>query len=199
MPDTTDVYELPFLELGDSPDIASGLEDLAEAVEDELVRIDGRFTTMNGLTPTAGSSTATFQVQSESYVAGGTAFGVTFVAPPSGKVYITLSGYFTQTINGGASLMSWTLRTGGTVGSGTTVGSAANANRALICGYSVNDSAPALFQGSRRSYVSGLTAGNTYNVRVECAVDSASGISGTKTMQVLYRELLIEPILSGSV
>lgn len=199
MPDTTDVYELPFLELGDSPDIASGLEDLAEAVEDELVRIDGRFTTMNGLTPTVGSNSTSITITSTSYVAGSTAFGVTFVAPPSGKVYITLSGYFSMSINGGAALMSWTLRTGGTIGSGTTVGTAANANRALICGYSVNDSAPALFQGSRRSYVSGLTAGNTYNVRVECAVDAASGLPGTKTMTVTYRELLIEPVLAGSV
>ena len=40
MPDTTTVYDLPYLEPSDPPDIAGGLQDLAEAVEAELVRID---------------------------------------------------------------------------------------------------------------------------------------------------------------
>ncbi|MEV6287394.1 hypothetical protein [Kribbella sp. NPDC051770] len=41
MADTTPIYELPYLELGDAPNIAQGLEDLALGVEDELQRIDG--------------------------------------------------------------------------------------------------------------------------------------------------------------
>lgn len=40
MADTTPIYGLPFLELGDAPNIASGLEDLAVANETELARID---------------------------------------------------------------------------------------------------------------------------------------------------------------
>lgn len=36
MPDTTPIYGLPFLELGDAPDLASGTEDLALAVETAL-------------------------------------------------------------------------------------------------------------------------------------------------------------------
>lgn len=40
MPDITPIYDLPFLELGDAPDLAAGTENLAVAVEAELVRMD---------------------------------------------------------------------------------------------------------------------------------------------------------------
>lgn len=192
MADTTETYGFPFLELGDSPDIASGLEDLANAVEDEIVRVDADIAEITGLTHVVSSSTATFTSTSPTFVAGTTPFGVTFVAPPSGVVYVTLSGYFRQSQDGGVALMSWTMRTGGTVGSGTTFGTAATSNRALITGGVVSTGKPIYFQGSRRSVVSGLTPGNTYNVRVEVAVDFDSPAIAAG-IDVVYRELIIEP------
>lgn len=192
MPDTTDIYGFPFLELGDPPDIASGLEDLANAVEDEIVRVDADIAKITGLTHVVGSSTATFTSTSLTFEAGSTPFGVTFVAPPSGAVYVTLSGYFRQSQDGGVALMSWTMRNGGTIGSGTTFGTAANSNRALITGGVVTTGKPIYYQGSRRSPVSALTPGSTYNVRVEVAVDfDAPAVAAG--IDVVYRELLIEP------
>lgn len=43
MADTTPLYGLPFLELGDPPDVATGLESLATDVETELARIDAAY------------------------------------------------------------------------------------------------------------------------------------------------------------
>ena len=188
MADTTPIYGLRYLELGDAPDLAAATENLATDVETELVRIDADVAAITGLTHTVGSSTATFTSTSTTFVSGATPFGVTFVAPPSGVVFITMGGYFRQSQDGGVALMSYTVRTGGTMGSGNTVGSAANANRALICGGVVETSQPIYFQASRGPIAWGsLTPGNTYNARVEVAVDNGGGID------VVYRELLVVP------
>lgn len=194
MPDTTPIYGLRYQELGDAPNGASLGEDLATDVETELVRIDANIAAITGLTHTVGSSTAAFTSTSTSFVAGTTAFGVSFVAPPSGVVVVTLSGYFRQSQDGGVALMSWTMKTGATVGSGTLVGTAANSNRALITGGVVTTGKPIYFQGSRASSVSGLTPGSTYNVRVEVAVDfTAPAVAAG--IDVVYRELLIVPLV----
>jgi hypothetical protein len=143
-----------------------------------------------GPAPVVGSSSVNISSSSTTFVAGSTAFGVSFVAPPSGSVYITMSGYFQETQDGGVALMSYTVRTGGTVGSGTTVGTAANSNRALIAGGPVDAGQPIYFQGSRGPTLwTGLTPGATYNARVEIAADFAGGIN------VFYRELLVVPSL----
>lgn len=189
---TTPVYGFPYQGVGDAPDGPSLGEDLALAVESKFQSVDSSVAAITGLTHVVGSSTATFTSTSLSFEAGATPFGVSFTAPPSGVVYVTLSGYFRESQDGGVALMSWTMRTGGTVGSGTLVGTAANPHRALITGGVVTTGKPIYYQGSRRSVVSGLTPGNTYNVRVEVAVDfDAPAIAAG--IDVVYRELIIEP------
>jgi hypothetical protein len=143
----------------------------------------------SGLAPVTDSDDTDVSTTSTSFVAGSPAFGVTFVAPPSGKVYLTLTAYFGQTTNQKEAIVSEAVRTGGTIGSGSLVGSGANGNRALVCGEAVNASAPARMQASRRRLVTGLTAGSTYNARVEMATTSGGGC------EVYYRELLVEPVL----
>lgn len=189
MASSTPAYNLPYLELDDAPDIAGATEDLAVAVDAELSRIDANVAAINGMTPVVGSSAVNVSSASTAFTATATPFGVSFVAPPSGAVAITLSGYFTQSQDGGVALMSYTLRTGSVVGSGTTVGTAANSNRALVAGGPVDSGQPIYFQASRRTLWTGLTAGAAYNARVEVAVDLGGGIN------VFYRELQVEPLL----
>lgn len=113
--------------------------------------------------------------------------GLTFVAPPSGMVYATLSGYFNQAIDGQVSIMSYAIRTGGTIGAGSEV-FAASADRALTAGRAVNAGSPPQPQASRRSLLTGLTPGATYNGRVEFQTTAGGNVS------VFVRELLIEPV-----
>lgn len=189
MADVTPVYGLPYLELADPPDLAAGTENLATEVETELIRIDAAISAINGLAPAVASSTVTVSTSSTTFVAGATAFGIAFVAPPSGIVAITMSAYFQQTQDGGVALVSHTVRTGATIGSGTTIGTAANSNRALVAGGVVTSGKPIYFQGSRRTLWTGLTNGASYNARVEIACDLGGGAN------VFYRELLVEPLL----
>lgn len=141
----------------------------------------------SGLLPTHAVSDTDDSTTSTTFVAGASPFGITFVAPPSGFGYLTLTSYFGQTTNQKEAIVSETVRTGGTIGSGTVVGSAANGNRALVCGMAVNASAWARLQASRRRPVTGLTPGATYNARVEFATTSGGAC------EVFYRELLFEP------
>lgn len=147
-------------------------------------------TVLAGSTPVVDSSTVNVSTASTSFIAGSTAFGLAFVAPPSGNVKITMSGYFTETQDGGVALMSYTLRSGSTIGSGTVQGTAANSNRALVAGGVVTAGKPIYHQGSRGPTLwTGLTPGGSYNARVEIACDLGGGIN------VFYRELLVEPSL----
>ncbi|HEY9415885.1 MAG TPA: hypothetical protein VIQ30_14070 [Pseudonocardia sp.] len=189
MADTTPVYGFPFLELGDPPDLAAGTKNLAQAVETKIISMDSAVSAINGLAPAVASSTVTVSTNSTTFVAGTTPFGIVFVAPPSGIVAITMSAYFTQTQDGGVGLVSHTVRTGGTIGSGTVIGTAANSNRALVAGGVVTSGKPIYFQASRRTIWTGLTNGATYNARVEMAVDLGGGLN------VFYRELQVEPSL----
>lgn len=147
-------------------------------------------TVLAGGTTVGSASSVDVSTASTTFIAGSSAFGVTFVAPPSGKVLITLSGYFTQNQDGGVALMSYTVRTGGVLGSGSVVGTAANADRALIAGGVVESGQPNYCGGSHGPVLwTGLTPGDTYNVRVEIACDNGGGID------VKSRGLTVMPAL----
>lgn len=186
---TTPVYGIPYPVLGDAPNGPSQMQALALEVETELVRVDAAISTINGLdTAFAGTSTDETGFTNTTYAAGGTPVGVAFVAPASGKVAITFSCGFLQNINTFVTIISCEVKTGGTVGSGTLAGAAANGDRALVCGRAVNSGAVAQSQASRRVFYTGLTAGATYNVRMMHAVDGGSGT-------ITYREVMVEPML----
>lgn len=133
---------------------------------------------------TEGTSVA---VSSTSFIAGSPVCGLTFVAPPSGAVYVTVSGTISCASNGNEISLSWELRTGNVVGSGSAVYSASTA-RCITAGRAVNTGAAALNSASRRYRAGSLTAGSSYNVRT---MHYVTGGTGT----VDYRELLIEPVL----
>ncbi|MEV5629191.1 hypothetical protein [Micromonospora tulbaghiae] len=122
----------------------------------------------------------------------GTSHGVAFTAPPSGKVYVFVSASLATnavTSTAGAWL-SFEVRAGSTVGSGT-VALAADDTRAAgpwrpnnpASGYKY---APA----SARILVTGLTAEGSYNVRTMFRTDD-----GSATAAVLNRYLTVEPVL----
>lgn len=132
----------------------------------------------------SGSSTDEATYTGTAFTAGASPVGVAFTAPDSGNVLVAMRGYFSQNQNLQASIMSYAIRTGGTIGSGS-VFSAANSDRALVCGRSVNASAPALIQASIVDLFTGLTPGATYNARVEYQTTSGGG------MDVFYRQLTV--------
>lgn len=124
---------------------------------------------------TSGTTTSTTYTAT---LTGGTACGVAFVAPFSGKVLIHNSIYcFNGAPLSNFSFGSFRIRTGGTVGSGTDVLTAAD-TRAVVTNY-VNSQ-------TRTQAVSGLTAGATYNVQQLFRVD---GNTGT----FLGKQLIVEP------
>lgn len=133
-------------------------------------------------------STTDDSTTSTTFVAGASPLGVVFTAPTSGIVFVTLSAYMGQTNSTNEAVVSFAVRTGGTIGSGTVV-LGPSGDRSLVCGMAVVTSAPARLQASRRYPVTGLTTGSTYNVRVEFATSPAG------TCEVFKRELLIEPSL----
>jgi hypothetical protein len=192
MADTTSVYGFPYLELGDGPNLAAGLKDLAEAIETKFISVDAAIAAITGLDIAYASSTSDeINFQNTSFAAGSTTVGTTFIAPPSGKVAVHWAGHMTQSINGGTTLLSPEMKTGGTVGSGTLVGSAANGDRAVVCSRAVNTS-PGVSQlnASNFAVYQGLTAGNTYNVRLMHCVDHPTQ---TCTGSLTYRQVMVVP------
>lgn len=121
--------------------------------------------------------------------AGSPVCGLTFVAPPSAKVRVTLCGQLNSSANTFNTTLGFEVRTGGTIGSGTVVWSVSS-DRALATSFAVNTSAPAYLSASFVILLStGFTAGSTYNVRTMHSVSNASG-NGT----VFGRRLIVEPI-----
>jgi hypothetical protein len=107
--------------------------------------------------------------------------GVTFTAPQSGKIGIFWS---TSSSNGSSPNVAQTspsVRTGSTIGSGTVV----QASGAALATTSIANSRVGNF-----TEVTGLTAGNTYNVALEHRAFSA----GTATF--LEREVTVVPLLN---
>lgn len=131
---------------------------------------------VNDVQNTAGTTTSTSYT---STLTTGTACGKAFVAPPSGKVFINNNLWIT-----GAGTGYCTIRvcSGAVVGSGSVFGSfSASDNNACIM------TSAASFGQFRRTLVTGLTAGASYNVQQWFKV-----ISGTGTFE--KKELSIDPV-----
>lgn len=188
---TTPVYAIPYPVLGDAPNGPSEMQALALGVEAKLILLDAAIAAINGMsTASASSTTDEAASSSTTFVPGASPVGVVFVAPPSGDAYIVFSSIFTSNIATFASFVSLEVKTGGTIGSGTLAGSAANSDRALICGRAVTAGGPALLGASRGVRYTGLTPGATYNARIMYCVDSASN-----SITVTYREVVVLPQL----
>lgn len=124
-----------------------------------------------------------------SFAAGSPVCGTTFVAPPSGKVYITVSGHLQGNASGSLAYLSYEVRDGGTIGSGTVI-QAALTDRGVAVGSTVTGLSAARASLSRRTIVAtGLTPGSTYNIR------TMHLLAGSGSISIFSRELLVEPVL----
>lgn len=138
---------------------------------DKLVAADAQADTQN----TSGTTTSTsFTVT----LSGGTACGIAFVAPNSGKVWIHNAA---NMFNSGAAhcVTGFRVRTGGVIGSGTDVTVAADSNSLVAGGaggVADRHGVPYLQQG--------LTPGSTYNVQQLFHVDGGTGTFNNKFLGV---------------
>jgi hypothetical protein len=187
----TGVYGLPYPELGEPPNVPSDIQDLAEEVEDEIVRIDADIATVEAVTAlfATGATVQDFQPAianftatsfTETFTGSNTPASKAFVAPQSGKVLVHMRSWLDNTGATARTYIGFVIRNGAVIGSGT-VFLAASDDRAIH-----NTSAEDIECGAT-FYVSGLTAGNSYNIRNAGRVTSGTGESQN-------RELIVEPI-----
>lgn len=115
--------------------------------------------------------------------------GVTFTAPPSGAVFVTVSGNIESDQDKNSAVLSYSVRTGSTVGSGTLVQSQ-SFTYALMTSSAVNTDAAARAGGSHGPrMLTGLTAGAAYNAQTMHWITPGGG--GT----VYHRAILVAPVL----
>lgn len=140
----------------------------------------------------AGDTEATDETgfSNTSYAPGATPCGVAFVAPTSGQVLILWGARFESNTNSVRACISISVRTGGTVGSGTVV-SGTDDDNALETPQDATGGANTRTQGSRHRRVTGLTAGDTYNVQLEHKMLSAGN------GDIFSRDVDVLPIVVG--
>lgn len=143
-----------------------------------------QFTSMR---PVSNVSTNDEDIASTSYQSGSTLVGTAFTVPDSGQVWVTFSGYISQTIGGSRAILSFRIGTGATVGGGSDI-LLPSSDRSLVCGTAVNASQPAELQATRRVKVSGLTPGQVQNVVLQGAVNPSGHCL------IFLREVHVEPI-----
>lgn len=122
---------------------------------------------------------------------GGNLFGVTFVAPPSGTVMVTVEGWVgnNSTTIGRRAYLGFEVRSGSSIGSGTLTGGAVSDDRA-----GVSNIPNAGAAGFKYAYICvndlffGLTPGSTYNVTTLVRIDNAAD-----TGAAFKRKILVMP------
>lgn len=123
---------------------------------------------------TSGTTTSTSFTET---LTNGTACGVVFVAPTSGSVMVVNSAQMDNDSSGGFTFLGFIVRTGSTIGSGSTVLDADFARSLMVVG-------TADIQASRSVVVTGLTPGATYNVRQAFRVSAGTGTYLRKDLTV---------------
>lgn len=136
--------------------------------------------------PSQWVNTTSENITGTSYAAFTNSAEGTFTAPATGKVYVTVSARMSLGNTTYYGYTSWELRAGASIGSGSVI-TAADDNRAIRVGNTVTAGAPIYDQGSHRYLVTGLTPGDTYNIRTM----HKSSITLTSE----FRGLLVEPVL----
>lgn len=118
-------------------------------------------------------ATSTGAISSNVYAADSPACAVTFAAPPTGQVYVTVTANNTT----GAVWQSWEIRETNAVG--TVIVAAADANAVELGGNN---------QASTRSLATGLTPGKQYYCRTIIRCNAGAG-------NVASRRLLVEAVI----
>lgn len=177
---TTPVYAFPYPALTDSPNGPTQIQALAEAVDDEIVRVDADVAAVVAdvaaidalvvVTDTEATDETGFT--STSFTGGGTPCGIAFTAPPSGIVVVLFHCRAESNTIGVSVHTSVAIREGVTVGSGTVV-SAATDEQGLQSQTDASGGANQRSAAGTFRVISGLTAGNSYNAQVEFRMATA--------------------------
>jgi hypothetical protein len=115
--------------------------------------------------------------------AGSPVCGTTFTAPDSGKILLTVTGHVECNTSTEAAYVSFEVRSGGTIGTGT-ITTAAITDNGVGAGAGGGTGRTS---GSNRLLITGLTGGATSNVRTMHLTTGGTG-------DVFYRRLLIEAV-----
>jgi len=186
MPADTTRYSFPYQQIGDAPDGPALGQDLAQTVETALGVVDDAVTALDtridaleataviaaveakdgALTNGTTTSTAFTNTLTTSLIRG-----VTFTAPPSGKVTVTVStGGFNSTA-AQYTLVDFEVRAGATIGSGTVI----RASDENSCSQFQSSTATQAGQHSVSGVVTGLTPGTTYHASITYRVTANTG------------------------
>lgn len=106
------------------------------------------------------------------FVAGTPVVGCTFVAPTSGTVDVFVYARFESNSAGVRAIVSFAVREGSVIGSGSAVSAASN-NKSLQTPTDASGGGNQRTAGTVFETVSGLTVGATYNVQVEHQMETA--------------------------
>jgi hypothetical protein len=170
----TPVYGWPTQALTDAPSGPAGQEALALAVEDDVARIDGQLahiTVQYRASGAVSTTSATYETRSGDP-------GGSFVAPSTGRVLVVISSAMDNDDASTGGRATFQVREGGSVGSGTIVHVASNDDSISLVG-----TGNAEF--GKTSLVSGLVAGNTYNVQMLYLRDAGAGTASFARRSVL--------------
>lgn len=132
------------------------------------------------VTPTAVENTAQSGITSTSYAAGANVCGTAFIAPVTGRVQVNFRAFLDNTTAGLVTVVSFEMREGSTVGSGTIF-------RAVDDNTSIARRGTNQVRGGMAVPVEGLTPAAAYNVRL---MHRVTGGSGT----VDDREISVQPL-----
>lgn len=172
----TPIYGFRYPVTGDSPHGPDQIKHLAEDVEAKVSAMDAAQVALQASADTQNTVGTTTSGTYTATLTGGTACGVVFVAPPSGKVTIFNNSGM---LNSGISycFCAIQIRTGGSIGSGTLVLTASDDESIYFLGS--ND-----IRHSMSRLMTGLTAGSTYNVQQLFRVTGGTGTFNRKHLVV---------------
>lgn len=132
----------------------------------------------------AEDATSITGITSVTAIPGTPVVGVSFVAPQSGAVDITVGGSIQSDSNATSILLGYEVRSGNVVGTGSVILSA-GFTRAIRSSAAVISGAPAFEGGCHSRVLSGLAPGASYNVRTMHWLSSAgSGSVGARQITV---------------
>lgn len=141
---------------------------------DEMLSGSGTIASVTAVDNTSRTTTSTSftQVMSPAGLCG-----VAFVAPQSGKIYISMNN---EISNSGANftLTSYSIRTGSVVGSGTLFQAASQDE-------TIRNDSTTIHRYGVGSFASGLTPGQTYNIVLEHSVQLGTGTFTRRRVVVL--------------
>lgn len=167
-------------------DAARAIARLQRALGDYALK--GHSHSPGGLLGSDYNDTTISGITSSEFDAGSPVVGVVFTAPESGQVRVVVGGFVRIELGGNVvrrTELSWELREGGTIGSGTVVEDPKLAT-GVVAEIGAVAGLTASVAASRSRLVGNLTPGVTYNVRTMHRVNTGSGSpSGT----VIHRSI----------